>query len=138
MINSNRNNKSWFSRFYRSRYFLICAIIILSLVIFGYVRAYFQDYKIKQEIKGLQEEVNRLQTKKIESLDILRYVTSPDFVEERARLELNMRLPGEKVLVMPSAGDKQVSVDEEKKAENLDNPIKWWYYFTHQAIDTTN
>ena len=65
------------------------------------MRACYQDYQVAQEIRALQEQVNQLQKKKIESTALLSYVMSADFVEERGRTELNLKKPGERVLVIP-------------------------------------
>lgn len=125
--------KSKLVRFFNSRAFLVVIFVAGILVLVGYGRAYYRDYKIRHEIVSLQQEVRRLEKKKLETLSILNYVSSPDFVEEKARLELNMRKPGEQVLVIPevsvstTVSDTQV---EELGKKYLNNPIKWWYYFT--------
>jgi cell division protein FtsB len=136
-MSSAVTKKSFIRRFYRSRLFLIVSLIVLGLVAMGYGRAYYQNYKIKQEIVDLQNEVKSLEKKKLASFKILEYVTSPEFVEAKARTELNLKKPGENVLVMPrvnqteEAGDNGVS-----EAKKINNPLRWWYYFSHQSVDT--
>jgi len=120
-----------------SRWFLVISLILALFFAFVYARAYYQDYKVKQEIRFLQEEVKSLKKKKIESLEILKYVTSEEFVEEKARTELNLKKTGENVLILQGLGDsdlKQVKITHEEKEKLLTNPIKWWYYFTHKEI----
>lgn len=124
--------KSKLVKFFNSRAFLGVVFVAGVLVLVGYGRAYYRDYKIRREIGSLQQEVRRLEKKKLETLSILNYVSSPDFVEEKARLELNMRKPGEQVLVIPevsvstTVSNEQV---EELGKKYLNNPAKWWYYF---------
>jgi cell division protein FtsB len=106
------------------------------LAIIGYARAYYQDYKIRQEIEALQYEIQSLEKKKIESLEILDYVMSDGFVEERARTDLSMKAPGERVIMFTESSSTAVdatAVTSQKK--NLKNPIKWWYYVTNKQID---
>jgi hypothetical protein len=111
---------------------------MIGLVIFGSIRTYYQDYKVKQEIARLQDEVNNLQKKKFQSMELLQYVTSNAFVEEKARTELNLKKPGEHVLIIPNmqknAETKEVSSQISESGQNLTNPIKWWYYFIHKPI----
>ncbi len=123
-------------RFFGSRLFLLIALILAILVAFGYARAYYQDYKIKEEIKALQDEVKSLEHKKLESMEILKYVTSPAFVEEKARTELNLKKPGENVLVIKNH-ENEAQRELLRPVDNsvLNNPIKWWYYFTHKPIN---
>jgi len=119
--------------------FLVVAFLIALLFALGYARAYYQDYKVRQDIKALQEEVKSLETKKIESMEILKYVTSPKFVEEKARTELNMKKPGENVLVVKSPTEFEVAREDLSTAMTpLSNPSKWWYYFTHKQINLNN
>ena len=118
-------------RFFQSRLFWLATLPLLVVAIVGLARAYYQDYQVAQEIQALQAQVNQLQKKKIESAAYLSYVMSPDFVEERGRTELNLKKPGERVLVIPQehrvTGTKAVGPLPESKASN---PVRWWYYFT--------
>jgi len=106
----------------------------MALVAFGYARAYYQDYQVRQEIKELEEVHNNLKVRQFELLDLIKKVSSPEYVEEKARTELNMKKIGEQVIVIDSGNDvtstkKSDAVDEKP----LSNPIKWWYYFTHKG-----
>ena len=125
-------------RFFNSRLFLFAMLGIALVVAAGYARAYYQDYKIKQEIEKLQEEVSSLQKKKIQSLDILDYVSSSAYVEDQARIELNMKKPGEKVLFVNKGNfEKSEAVKESGFSDDgqfLSNPVKWLYYFIHKPL----
>ena len=133
-----RNRKK--GRFLTSQIFLITGLVIAGLVAFGYGRAYYQNYKVMQEIKQLEEEVGSLKTKKLESMEILEYVVSRDYVEDKARTELNMKEAGENVVFVDSLAKNNPSqfLDLNKEAvdeSSLNNPMKWWYYFTHKSIN---
>lgn len=128
-----KNEKSFFKRFFGSRWFLVTAFVVAVLVAFGYARAYYQDYKIRQEINSLQEQVKKLEHKKLESMEILKYVISDAFVEEKARTELNLKKPGENVLVLKNQdGDEKIEENSPVEKTLLNNPIKWWYYFLNR------
>lgn len=138
MVQQKENLKSPFLRFFMSRLFLILGFIVAVLVAFSYMRAYYQDYAIRQEIIRLESEVRRLEHKKLESFKLLNYVLSDDYVEEKARIELNLKKPGENVLVISEDGvskhkQKSLAVFQED-LPTLKNPVKWWYYFTHKDI----
>ena len=123
-----------FQGFFTSRLFLIILLVLFFLVLFAYGRSYYREYKIRQEINSLRLEVKNLENKKIESLEILKYVTSDKFVEEKAREELNMKKPGENVLVINNLQEHNDKDVEHVDKEVLNNPIKWWYYFIHKDI----
>lgn len=121
--------------FFLSRWFLIGAFVLACLIGFAFFRAYYREYEVNKEISRLQEEVHKLETKKIESLELLKYVQSDAFVEEKARTEFNMAKPGEKAAVIGISAPPKESGQENiavVKWNNLKNPIKWFKYFLHQ------
>lgn len=125
----SRQKKTRIRRFFASRLFLILSLVVAILIALGYARAYYQDYQIKEEIRELEQEVGRLETKKLESLEILKYVMSDAFVEEKARTELNMRKPGEQLVVIDRE-EQNITVDDDAKKEMpFSNPHKWRLYF---------
>lgn len=129
----NQNDeKVQVKRFLGSRLFLIIGVPLALLVAFGYVRSYYNGYKVNQEIAALEKEIKTLEHKKIESMEILDYVMSPNFVEEKARTELNMKKEGENVLVFKNENTYQEreTYKSEETGQKMSNPLKWWYYFT--------
>ena len=119
--------------FFSSRLFMLVAAIVAIMVIFGYVRTYYQDYLVTQEIQQLQDQAKKLAAKKMELLEVLKYVKSDSFAEEKARTELNMVKPGEQVLVVPKA----VAIENRQENNrmvgwsNISNYKKWWQYFVN-------
>ena len=134
-----RERQSFLKRFFGSRLFLLIALVCAILIAAGYIRAYYQDYKIRQEINALQDEVKRLEHKKLESMEILKYVTSNAFVEEKARTELNLKKPGENVVVVtnPEIESEKKEVGSVEKSP-LSNYSKWWYYFTRRRLPASD
>lgn len=130
----NPEQKSVLRRFFQSRLFLIVTSLALVFITFSYARAYYQEYQVRQKIKELEAQVQSLEGKKLESLKILEYVTSNNFIEAKARTELNLKKPGEKVVFiddltnLTTSTSTIVAVDEKR----LSNPLKWWYYFSRR------
>ena len=71
-----------------SRWFLLVLLVIAIFVAVAYGRAYYRDYQVRQEIERMQNEVKKLEAKKIETMEILKYVKSSNFIEEKARTEM--------------------------------------------------
>ena len=122
---------SGWKNFFGSRLFMLVASIIAIMVVFGYGRTYYQDYLVRQEIEHLQDQAKKLEAKKMELLEVLKYVKSDSFTEEKARTELNMIKPGEQVVVAP----KTVAADNRQENSSvvgwtkISNYKKWWKYF---------
>lgn len=127
-----RREDSKIRRFFTSRVFLVMALVIAVSAAVGFGRAYFQNYQINREIEQLQADVGKLENKKLESMRVLKYVMSQNFVEEKARAELNMKKPGERLVIIKRdpVNKNDLPVNAENTREPLNNPAKWWYYFT--------
>ena len=67
-------------------------------MVVGFVNGVLRDYNVNQEIKQYEREVATLQKKRLESMEILEYVSSDAFVEEKARTELQMKKSKERVV----------------------------------------
>jgi cell division protein FtsB len=127
-----QEENKWY-RFFYSRWFFLAVIVLFFVILFAFLKSYYQDYQVRQEIKKLEQETKDLETKKIESLELLKYVQSDDFAEEKARLEFNMRSPEENVaVVLGGEADGSGSLQEKQdviKLEKASNPQKWLRIF---------
>lgn len=121
-------------RFFPSRAFLIVAFFLAVLLAAVFARAYYRDYQVKREIAALKEEVKHLEKKKLESLQILQYVMSENFVEEKARTELNLRKPNEQVVAFETKQKTEQAKRALHTGQKPGNPLKWWYYFTRHRM----
>jgi len=104
-------------------------VAIFTAVAYG--RAYYRDYQIRKEIIDLQNEVKKLEAKKIETMEVLQYVKSTNFIEEKARTELNLVKPGEKMIVITSGTQPEASSSSKSwnYKQDVPNPVKWWRFF---------
>ncbi len=134
----SNGNRRW-STFFNSPLFLVCAILVLLFLVVSYGQAFYRDYQVREEIKRLQSESQRLEAKKIETLELLNYVKSERYVEEKARTELNLVKPGEKVVVVstgsgdffPKSANGQAGSDMVQPGYQS-NISKWIRYFLPQ------
>lgn len=131
----DRSKSSPIKRFFGSPLFLLIGIPFVVFVMFGLVRSYYNGYKINLEISNLKSDIKSLEQKKIDSMKILNYVMSEDFVEEKARTELNMKKDGENVLVFKNqtVQDSDNDAKDGDTLQKMNNPLKWWYYFTDKS-----
>ncbi len=119
--------------FFYSQWFFLALVGITALVIFAYARAFYQDYMVRKEIDQLKRETQQLEGRKIETLELLKSVKSVDFVERKARLELNLVKPGEKVVVFNSSPTSSRQIQPNMIQTDESQPWqKWWDYFFKQ------
>lgn len=118
--------------FFSSQIFVIIIAIVAVMVVFEYARAYYQDYLVRQEIAYLEDQAKKMESKKVELLEVLKYVKSDNFVEEKARTELNLVKPGEQVMVVPQVNTEPNRQENEAvvRLKNIPNYKKWLNYFS--------
>jgi len=128
-----QQSSAW-SLFFYSKIFLLIILAGIVFTGFAFLRSYYQDYQVKQEIDRLKYEADNLEAKKLETLEVLKYVQSPDFAEQKARMEFNLVKPGEQVAIVKNAeaGVNTSGQVDNKMVESSDvsNIIKWWRFFT--------
>ncbi len=124
---NDKKLKKWFF----SYWYLLLMLVIFFVLAGTYARSFFQDYQVKQEIDNLKKETAQMESKKIQSLELLNYLKSEESAEGKARLEMNMVKPGENVAVVKGleSVDKNRQVENNMIKSNLPNYKKWWDYF---------
>lgn len=88
---------------------------------------------MQNDIDKLQSEIDGLEGKNKELGNLIEYFKSLDFVENEARTKLNLRKPGEKIIIVPEEGETpgvQSNIQKLSLENNMaGNPKKWWNYF---------
>lgn len=129
-----KNDIGLFKKIFASRFFLVGALLLFIVLSLAYVRAYYQNLQVRNEIDQLQAEAGRLTNKKFDLNETLQYVKSAAYVEEKARTELNLIKAGENVAVI-EGGRPFVSGQSEKRvvtSTSVSIPREWWnYFFNH-------
>lgn len=128
---ANIQEQKWKQIFY-SRWFLALLVVLVFLLLASYLRAYYQEYQVRKQISNLQAQLRSLESKKIETMDLLRYSQSSTFVEEKARTELNLVKPGENMAII--AGKVEDNSNRQEKSNmvkwsQVSNPVKWFKLF---------
>lgn len=121
-------------KFFRWSLVLAANAAFLLIVGVSTARETYQEWKVEQEIKAMQSQVESLEGKKLQLTDLVQKLNAPDALDKEARARLGLQKPGEKVIVLkgldaavlprdagaPQAMDPEASVS---------NPGKWFHYF---------
>jgi cell division protein FtsL len=110
-----------------SKVALIIIVFILVLVLISLNRSWNKSREIENEITGLENEITGLETKNLELSQLIKYLNSSAYIEEKARTDLGLKKPGEKTVII-SELTSTTSLKLEKE-ENQSNIKKWWEYF---------
>jgi len=122
-------------------FFLLLGFIWLVLNV---VNVYYRKYKINKEIENLKAQIASAEKSNQQISEMIDYLGSKDFLEKEAREKLNMKKPGEEVVIIEPLKQQATSSSEiapgnnkmEKKdnlaqepPESESNLAKWWKFF---------
>jgi cell division protein FtsB len=136
-------HKILIKRLLGSKVFLFLVALALIWLTLGVGRESYRKYQLTKEINTLKSEIARLEGTNQQLANLIEYFQQESYLEKEARLKLNLKKPGEKVVVMSESsipGQVEESnlqpteefqspefVQEEEKEES--NWWKWWEYF---------
>jgi len=97
----------------------VSVIVLLAAICIGIVKSTLGVFGGRQRFKELENEVFSLKSEKIQLEESIKYKETSEFIEEKARNELNMIKPGEKVYVI-SSPDSLIRVNKSVLSEKND------------------
>lgn len=105
---------------------IIGLTMLVVYVGFSSLKEYYRRASGEKELEDLKQEISQLQNSNSELLNFMKYLQSSDFKEEEARAKLNLKKPGEHVVVVPQVAGAH---DQASSQDNRTNPQKWIDYF---------
>src|SRR3989344_8367467 len=127
-----KNNPSIYKRLLKSKMFFIFLIPVLFVLIFGIFQNLYHRYQIKKDLDRFNAEVVNLNKQKEDLDKLLDYYKNASNLEKEARVRLNYKKEGEKVVViLPTATTSQsgdeTTISLPASDENIPNYKQWWY-----------
>jgi len=121
---------------YNPKFLAFLGLVIIILISFPLSKNISKKYKIDQEIKELEKEINDLEYRNNDFKKLISYLESDQFVEEQAKLNLGLKKQGEEAIIVKEKNETVNSEtgdfiigDIDNKSLNYSNPQRWWYYF---------
>jgi len=129
-----QSGKIFIKKLLSSKVFLFFITLALIGLTINLGRESYRKYQLTKEINKLESDIERLEKKDEQMANLLEYFKEGSYLEQEARLKLNLKKPGEKVVVISqSAGaevDERIMVETENQVSNeTANFWKWWEYF---------
>ena len=140
----NRSRKHILEKiFFNQKFIALIGLLAIALAGFPLAKNKLKQYRLNKEINELKKEINGLNNKGADLKNFVAYLQSDQFVEEQARLNLNLKKAGEELTVIKSGagaanqasstgGNSIFSIpgyDQEKSRPGASNPRKWVDYF---------
>lgn len=130
-----KNNITIYQKLVKSKIFFIFLIPILLALVTGISQKFYYRYEIKKELGKLNTEIADLNKQKEDLNQLVDYYKNESNLEKEARVRLNLKKEGEKVvIILPQAtstgeSNESISIFGGGNIENLPNYLQWWYYF---------
>lgn len=108
-----------------SQVFFVIMTVLLLVFLSSFTRDFSQKRTIDNEVQSLQNEIKELEDKHTYELSLINYYESEEFLALEAKSVLDMKLPGEKVVVLTETEVDKILMGELpfdlQKTENNDN-----------------
>ena len=109
----------------------LCLLVGVSTV-----REGISQWKVDQEISHMQSEVENLEGKKLALSELITRLDSPEALDKEARTRLDLRQPGERVIILRGMGDPSTWNEDLDPSpavaaapDTRDNAQRWFDYF---------
>ena len=115
--------------FIKSKFFAVLGLAALLMLSVFLGRQLLENYQVRKEIAGLENEISKYESKNQEILGLINYLKTPEYRERQARSLLNLQKPGEFAVALPARNSEDQSTGQAGKPEPVSNLRKWWEYF---------
>ncbi|MBU2579795.1 septum formation initiator family protein [Patescibacteria group bacterium] len=120
-----------------SKIFLFLAVLALIYLVINLGRESYRKHQLTKEVDNLKLEIERLEGSNQQLANLMDYFKEESFIEKEARLKLNLKKPGEKVVILSDYFNTSSNLDAlsngshntETTEEESSNYWKWWEYF---------
>jgi len=108
---------------------LAANLLLLALVVWGFYGEYSRNRELQEEIDALDARAAEVERRNLELEELGRRFDSSEVFERDARLKLNLRKPGEEVVVirgeMSARELSEVPEEGRPRQQGLSNLKKW-------------
>ena len=126
---ADHHNNIFYRLFSNQRFLAVIGLVLLLLIALPLARTYSQKRVIENEISGVQNEIAQFEKDNQDLKEMLSYLQSDQSLEAQARMNLNLKKPGETVVVIENQEDVKNSDNVENHEEETSNFKKWFNYF---------
>lgn len=111
------------------RFLAIIGLVFLVAIIFPLARTYSQRRLIEREIADVRNQISEFESQNQQLKDLVSYLQSEQSLEEAARLNLNLKKPGEAVVVIEGKSGRLTPPAPAASSTESSNLVKWRQYF---------
>ena len=117
-----QSGKNFVKKLLGSKVFLFFIVLALIGLAISVGRESYRKYQLTKEINRLKSETERIEGRNQQLTNLLEYFKEESYLEKEARLKLNLKKPGEKVVILSqsdSPEDLPLEIQLEIKKEEV-------------------
>ena len=123
-------SQSAFLRFFSSQKFIaFLALIFLILLAFPLAKSYSRRLVAEREIEAMRLKIAEYEKNNQELHEFLDYLSSSQAAEDQARSSLNLKMPGEAVVIIQKEEPKTIESPNQNHSASSSALKLWWNYF---------
>lgn len=132
---TEKDNTTIYQKLVKSKVFFIFLIAVFLTLAIGIFQKIYYYYAVQKELNKLSAELANLNNEEKGLNKLIDYYNNESNIEKEARVRLNLKKEGEKVvIILPSAtstsnNGESIYGSGSINLENLPNYKQWWYYF---------
>jgi len=129
----NRRGNFFTKIIYNPKFLALVGLGLVVLISFPLAKNVSKRYKLSKEIKEMDKEIAEFESKNKDLKQLVTYLESEQFVEEKARLNLGLKKEGEKVAVIKDdifmTTAASFGEGNQGSPGTFFNLRRWWNYF---------
>jgi len=126
----NIQSKSRVEKFFSNQ--KVIAFLALAFLIFlSFPLAKSQSRRLvaDKEIKEMRLKIAEFEKENEELMELVDYISSPQAAENQGRMSLNLKKPGEAVIIIDRAEAQDLETESSEKKDESNSWKLWWSYF---------
>ena len=124
-----KDNLTGYEKLLKSKIFFVFLVPFFLALLVGIFQQFYYRYQVKKELDGFKAEMVNYNRQKEDLNKLIDYYKNEANLENEARIRLNLKKEGEKVVIILPTATSTNGILSQKDIENLPNYKQWWYYF---------
>ena len=128
-LNIHEPQSAWLRFFSSQKFIAFLALIFLILLAFPLAKSYSRRLVAEKEIEAMRLKISEYEKDNQELHEFLDYLSSPQAAEDQARSSLNLKKPGEAVVIIQKEEVELLENSNENSSASSSALKLWWNYF---------
>lgn len=128
-LNVHEPQSAWLRFFSSQKFIAFLALVFLVFLAFPLAKSYSRRLVAEKEIEAMRLKIAEYEKNNQELHEFLDYLSSPQAAEDQARSSLNLKKPGEAVVIIEKKEVEPIGTSNASQSASSSALKLWWDYF---------